>query len=135
MTQTINNEHKPLPINPPRHLKPEEKSILGQLLSAEFQGREKLLRQLPSARVSEECHDCQSIKLMVDKAPGNISFVKRRIPIEAEALDSDGVKIHILLHVVHGFMDEIEIFREDLLMVKQLPEPSSLELINLNNDH
>jgi hypothetical protein len=72
---------------------------------------------------------------MVDKAPGNISFVKRRIPIEAEALDSDGVKIHILLHVVHGFMDEIEIFREDLLMVKQLPEPSSLELINLNNDH
>jgi hypothetical protein len=27
--------------------------------------------------------------------------------------DTDGVLIHVLLHVVDGFMNELEIFRED----------------------
>lgn len=126
--------HESLPINPPRPLTPEEEGILNRLLSVEFQGQEELLRQAQSVRVSEECKDCRSITTIVDNLPGNAATVKRRIPIEAEAVDVDGAKIHILLHVVYGYIDEIEIYREDLQSVKEIPKPNSLELINLDND-
>ena len=126
--------HESLPINPPRLLTPEELGIVNRLLSVEFQGREELLRQAQSIRVSEECKDCRSITILVDNLLENTATVKRRIPIEAEAVDIDGAKIHILLHVVHGYIDEIEIYREDLQSVKEIPKPNSLELINLDND-
>lgn len=78
----------------------------------------------------EECRVCQSIKLIVDHLPENIAAVINRIPIEAETIDADGIKIHILLHVVHGWMDEIEIFSEDLNNVMEWPKPSSLVLLD-----
>jgi len=64
----------------------------------------------------------------------NVAMVKRRIPIEAEAEDTDNMKIHILLHVVHGFMDEIEMYREDLQSIIEIPKPNALVLINLDDD-
>jgi len=39
--------------------------------------------------------------------------VKRRIPAEAEFRDTDGVLIHILLHVIDGKVNELEIYKED----------------------
>ena len=126
--------HEALTIDPPSSLTSEEAGILDRLLSVDFQGREELLRQAQSVRVSEECKDCRSIKLIVDNLLENIATLKRRIPIEAEAIDRDNVKIHVLLHVVHGFMDEIEIYREDLQNIAEMPKPNSLELINLDND-
>lgn len=127
--------HESMPINPPRSLTPEEEAVLYHLLSADFQGREELLRQAQSARVAEECRDCRSIKIIVNNLLGNAAVLKRRIPIEAEAVDIDNAKIHILLHVVHGFIDEIEIYREDLQNIKEIPKPNSLELINLDDAH
>jgi len=126
--------HKPLPIIPPRSLKSGEEEILNRLLSVDFQGREELIRQAQSVRVSEECEDCRSVKLVVENVPGNIATVKRRIPIEAEAVDIDGITIHILLHVVSGLMDEIEIYREDLKDITELPKSNSLDLINVDNN-
>jgi len=127
--------HESLPINPPRPLTSDEAGILNRLLSVSFQGQEALLRQAQSVRVSEECKDCRSIKLAVERLPSNVAVVQRRIPIEAEAVDRGGVTIHVLLHVVHGFIDEIEIYREDLQQIAELPKPNSLVLLNLNEDH
>jgi hypothetical protein len=127
--------HESLAINPPRSLRSEEQDILNLLLSADFQGREELLSQTPSVRVSEECTDCRSIKLTVDGKHSTAAIVKRRIPINAEAEDSDNMKIHILLHVVQGFMDEIEIYREDLQNVTAMPKPETLVLVSLDDDH
>ena len=64
----------------------------------------------------------------------NRALVKRRIPIEAEGLDSDGVKVHFLLHVLDGFMAELEIYREDSKPVLSPPDPRSLELLSLDDD-
>jgi hypothetical protein len=39
--------------------------------------------------------------------------VERRIPVEAEAEDVDGMTFHVLLHVVDGLVNELEIYRND----------------------
>jgi len=44
---------------------------------------------------------------------GVAAHVARRVPVEAELEDVDGVTIHVLLHVVQGFLNELEVFRED----------------------
>jgi hypothetical protein len=125
--------HEFQPINPARFLTPDEKAILYHLLSVEFQGREELLRQAQSARVTEECKECHSIVMVVDDLPENMAPVKCRVPVHAQALDLDNGRMHILLHVVGGFMDEMEIYREDLQNVRKLPEPTTLEFIDVDN--
>ncbi len=125
--------HEFLPINPPRSLTPEEKGILYHLLSVDFQGRDQLLRQAQSARVTEECKECHSIVIVVDDLPENSAPVKRRVPVHAQAVDLDDGIMHILLHIVNGFIDEVEIYREDLQSVKEMPKPSSLEFIDVDD--
>jgi hypothetical protein len=39
--------------------------------------------------------------------------VKRRIPVEASYPDADGVIVHVLLHIIEGRLDELEVYRED----------------------
>jgi hypothetical protein len=39
--------------------------------------------------------------------------VRRRIPVEASYPDADGVVVHVLLHVIDGRLDELEVYRED----------------------
>jgi hypothetical protein len=124
--------HRSILIKPPRSILPQERAILDNLLSANFPGKQMLQKQAASALVSEECEDCKTIKLVVDHVIDNAAEVKRRIPIEAEADDVDGKKIHFLLHVVNGFIDELEIFREDSNTIKRFPESKLLTLINLD---
>jgi hypothetical protein len=40
----------------------------------------------------------------------------------------DGVIIHVLLHVVDGFMDELEIFREDSTPIRGAVDPANLKI-------
>jgi hypothetical protein len=39
--------------------------------------------------------------------------VARRIPVEAELDDHDGVTVHVLLHVLDGRVNELEVYRDD----------------------
>jgi hypothetical protein len=57
--------------------------------------------------------------------------VVKRIPVEAEGKDEDGVVIHMLLRVVDGRPIELEFFREDGATIKRMPAPSGFELIVL----
>jgi hypothetical protein len=57
--------------------------------------------------------------------------VVKRVPVEAEGKDEDGVVVHMLLHVVDGRPVELEFFREDAETVKKMPPPSAFELIVL----
>ena len=57
---------------------------------------------------------------------GQLAEVTRRIPVEAEAEDSDGVSIHFLLHVVDGVVHELEVYREDSGPVLHRPRPEQL---------
>jgi hypothetical protein len=118
----------------PRELSVAERSYLEFLLSRPFQGSAQLQEQLNSAKVSEECGSgCGSIGLVVDPCSSTIARVRRRIPIEAQGLDVDGVPVHFLLHVVDGFLAELEIFREDPDPVIQLPSVDLLALFSLDD--
>lgn len=125
--------HKFLLVNPPRSLTFEENGVLHRLLLADFHGKENLLKQTQSVRVSEECKACRSIVLVVDKIPENAAPVVCRVPVHAQASDRDGENLHILLHVVQGFIDEMEIYREDLLDVMALPDPKFIEIIDIDD--
>ena len=89
--------------------------ILSALLAAQFNGRVQIAKQIESARgrvIDKE----GSIGLQAPDGPR--TDVERRIPVEAEAEDADGRTFHILLHVVDGYIAELEIYTEDGLPIR-----------------
>ncbi|BAS26360.1 DUF6984 family protein [Limnochorda pilosa] len=119
----------------PRELTHEEEQILQRLLTAvEFPGRPTLLEQAARARVSGECTcGCRSIELRVPDSVRKAE-VKRRIPVEAEAEDQDHRTMHCLLHVVDGWIAELEIYRDDSKAIGRLPAPERLCVMSLDED-
>ena len=88
-----------------------ERSLLDRLLEEEFPGRDELREQLSSCLV-EPIDRNGSLEFAVRtdvKTP-----VRWRIPVEGEAQDEDGVTIHVLLHVIEGKVDELEIYKDDV---------------------
>jgi hypothetical protein len=108
---------------------------LALLLSRPFVGREELRQQLRAARVTAVCRcGCRSILLEVDHRLAPPAQVRRRIPIEATGADVDGMTIHLLLHVVGGYMTELEVFREDGEPLVALPAATELSLFSLDEE-
>lgn len=93
-----------------RPIEPSEHALLHRLLSADFPGREQLIEQVRSATVAPIDGD-GSLRFVVDKATE--AGVTKRIPVEAQCVDSDGISIHALLHVVDGQISELEIYKDD----------------------
>lgn len=112
--------HNSILVNPPRLLNSTERKIVDHLLSVEFPGNIDLLNQVNKILVSEVCKDCLSIGFAIDKSLAKKAITKHRIPIEAEGYDIDGMKIHILLIVDEGYLDELEIYREDLGKIQDI---------------
>lgn len=111
-----------------RPLADEERQILEVLLAEQFPGKEALAAQLlqtQARRVDAE----GSLELVVSGGP--LADVVRRIPVEAEVDDIDGTTIHVLLHVVDGFLNELELFREDGGVIKGLISPNGLRTLVL----
>jgi len=106
-----------------------EKELFNLLLDSEFAGKDELKEQLENCQV-ESIDENGSLKIYVKN--NKRANVKRRIPIEAEGEDSDGITIHVLLHVVNGFADELEIYKDDSSKVIQTPNASGLRLICLD---
>jgi hypothetical protein len=101
-------------IVPPRVLHPHERALIDQLLQEPFAGSAEVRSQLAIARVEAEGYgDTRTLRFTwgdqdVPQAPTVV-----RIPVEAEILDDDGVPIAVLLHVVGGLAEELEIYRVD----------------------
>jgi hypothetical protein len=111
-----------------RPLKASERELLEKLLDHEFPGRDDLRRQLGSAAAQQVCED-GALALRV--ASGQPAVVKGRVPTEGSCPDADGVMIHVLLHVVNGMMDELEIFKEDGTDIVRPPTAGALVLAPL----
>lgn len=95
------------------------KAVLTKLLGMDFSGSQELRKQvdeLACRQIDKE----GSLQLRV--APGApAAQVEERVPVEAELEDSDGVLIHLQLHVVDGYLDELEVYREDMgLPIREL---------------
>jgi hypothetical protein len=105
-----------------------EQGLLGRLLEADFPGKEELAPLLRNLLVKTiDAHGCLELR---SQAEGKSPVVKR-VPVEAEAKDEDGVVVHMLLHVVDGRPTDLEFFRDDGAAIKQMPPPSAFELIVL----
>ena len=105
-----------------------ERQIIERLLERYFPGCDAILEQIKNSLV-KTIDENGSLKFKVKAGPK--ANVKRRIPVEAESEDVDGVTIHLLLHVVDGKVDELEIYKDDSSRVVKIPEPKDLRLLKL----
>lgn len=111
-----------------RPLSQAERNILAVLLAADFPGKTELVEQastITARRIDEDG------SLEFSGAMGPPAKIVRRIPVEAEAEDRDGATIHVLLHVVDGFMKELELYRDGEGSVQQMPLPENLRVVLL----
>lgn len=51
-----------------------------------------------------------------------------RVPVEGSGIDSDGVSIYVLVHVVDGVAVELEIYKADGSPILSMPVPEAIEL-------
>jgi hypothetical protein len=91
-----------------RPLKTHERELLERLLEPKFPGRDELRHQLKSVSAKQIFED-GTLVLQCDASPP--APVKCRVATEGECVDADGGRICVLLHVVNGVMNELEIFK------------------------
>ena len=94
-----------------RKLTDKEMLILERLLQADFSGREEIVQQLKHATV-QPSDENGSLDFNIGNEPP-LARVKNRIPVEARIVDVDGITVNILLHVVDGRLNELEVYRDD----------------------
>jgi hypothetical protein len=93
-----------------RPLTPRERDVIKALLVEPFAGRHEVAEQVEVA-LGRSIDDEGSLALSV---PGTVPApVLFRVPVEGVTHDPDGMPVHILLHVVDGYVDELDVFRED----------------------
>lgn len=121
-------------VSPPRDLSSKERAVIEFLLSEPFPGHAELREQLDRVKVCEEygCGDPTIVLCFQPPLPPRAS-VRRRVPVEAEALDQAGAKTHVLLHVVEGLVAELEVFSHEPGELS-LPEPQQLTLFCLDTN-
>ena len=106
-----------------------EQEIVDKLLEKSFPGRDEICEQMKNCLVRTIDED-KSLEFLVKS---NVKAkVKKRIPVEAEFEDTDGVLIHILLHVIDGQVNELEIYKEDGSPIIESPDPSKLQVVCLD---
>jgi hypothetical protein len=111
-----------------RPLNNREREVFEKLLSVTFPGSQELMKQLTGMVVSTIDQN-GSLACYCSEAQGAIT--DKRIPVEAECDDRDGVRVHILLHVVNGLINELEVFREDGETLIGTIEPNDMTVLVL----
>jgi hypothetical protein len=112
-----------------RERTPTEAEVMQRLLAADFPGKEEIAKQLAGCRV-RIIDDEGSLELELSDA-AKPAVVEKRIPVEADAVDEDGIHVHFLLHVVKGFAKELEVYKDDGSPIRRMPCPDDLEVIVL----
>lgn len=112
-----------------RDLSSREREIVARLLAEQFAGNADLRRQVVACRV-EQIDEDGSLRFEVSPENPRAGVIQR-VPVQAAAPDSDGVLIHLDLHVVDGFLFELDIYREDEATVMRLPASDALDAFAL----
>jgi hypothetical protein len=108
-----------------------EKNMIERLLEDPFPGRDELLCQLDKALVAK-IDENGSLEFSFPNSDFPKAKVNRRVVVEGELDDTDGVGVHVLLHVVDGALNELEVFKEDNSRVLALLDPKAITLIHLD---
>jgi hypothetical protein len=105
-----------------------ERALISRLLEPSFPGRDEIRTILQNAQVRSI--DEQGSMKFESEVVGRVNGVKP-VPVEAEAKDTDGLVIHVLLHMVHGRPDELEIYKDDSSTIQRMPRAEEFDLIVL----
>ena len=106
-------------------LSERHESIIRKLLSAEFPGREAVRDQIASSRARLiDQNGSLEFQIQTDQ----LAATDFRVPVEGEFEDVDGITIHVLLHVVGGRVQEMEIYKDDSSDVVEMPSPDKLRI-------
>ncbi len=106
----------------PRRPTDYERRIIRRLIAALVPDSIELQAQL-EALVVRPIDEDGSLKFEGSPIPLKARW---RVPVEGDALDSDGVTIHFLLHVVGGFATELEVYKDDGSRVLSQPNPETM---------
>lgn len=106
---------------------PTEREVMQKLLAADFPGQREIAAQLANCRV-RTIDDEGSLELELSDA-AKPAMVERRIPVEAEGVDEDGIYVHVLLHVVKGFAKELEVYKDDGSAIRRIPSACDLKVV------
>ena len=109
-----------------RKLSTHERSIIERLLEEPFPGRDQVRAQISDCLV-EPIDEDGSLRVFVRtevKAP-----VRRRVPVLGYVEDEDGVPIGVLLHVLKGKVEELEIFKADSSRILGKVDASRLRVL------
>jgi hypothetical protein len=106
-----------------------EHAIIERLLEEPFPGRDELRAQITGSRVKPiKEYDDNYGSLEFEIRAGPKAAVVERVPVDAVALDVDGVPIEFLLHVVDGLVRELEVVKADGSPIVRRPRASDLEV-------
>jgi hypothetical protein len=102
--------------------------MISCLLNVSFPGNPEISRQLKTAEfevidANRSLRICPSILV---NAP-----VEKTIPVEASALDTDGIPIEVLLFTRRGVVNMLEILRGDGRTVKEMPSVDQFKVMVL----
>jgi hypothetical protein len=96
------------------------------LMSESFPGSDELLKQLDGI-VARQVFEDGTLDLRVAEAAPR-AHVPVRVPVEAQTSDADGTGILILLHVVDGRLNELEVVKGDDTPIAQQPTASLISV-------
>lgn len=104
----------------------QELALLYRLLETDFPGQRDLREQIDRSLV-RRIDENGSLEFLV--GPELRAPVEARIPTEGYTVDTDGVLVHVLLHVLDGLVAELEIYKEDSSPVHTAPSAATLQLL------
>lgn len=112
-----------------RSLNDYEHAILAKLLENSFPGRNELREQIKTARVQTLTEYKDNYGSIVFKEiKGEKANTIGRVPVEAKTIDQAGGPILILLHVIDGYIDELEFVRLDGKSMQGLADIARMEI-------
>ena len=108
-----------------RPMTSDELKLINKLLSETFPGADQLRQQIELAEV-EELDDQGSLRFFSSQS--GQADVLQRVPVEASTEDSDGILIHVLIHVVGGRLHELEFYKDSPGPIKSVPKLDSWKI-------
>lgn len=94
-------------------LSKNETKWLSTLLKEQFSKKEEIIKQINNAEIQREYDKFfLSIKFMVDKEIRPINN-SARVPVEMHVYRKNTCPLQFLLHIVNGYVDELEVFCAD----------------------
>jgi hypothetical protein len=100
-----------------RPLTPFERELLERMLAVEGAEKQTIAQQLDAARVTVvDDHGSFWFELPPDGGPVS------KMRAEAEALDEDGVGIHVLLFESEGRVKELQVYKDDDTPIRRFPK-------------